>query len=73
MAARLGDMATTTQTADRTYKCAFKAVWACELRLPKAVHTEQSCVATQTGFDLIVTSKLLKVGPVDPTETVGAP
>jgi hypothetical protein len=65
-----GDM-TITQTADKTFKCAFKAVWACELRLPKAVHTEQSCIATQAGFDVIVTSKLEKVGPVDPVELSG--
>lgn len=62
-----GDM-TITQTADRTFKCTFKAVWACEQRLPKAVHTEQTCIATQAGFDLIVTSKLAKIGPVDPAE-----
>jgi hypothetical protein len=62
-----GDM-TITQTADKTYKCSFKAIWACQQRLPKAVHTEQSCVATQKGFDVMVTSRIVKVGPVDPTE-----
>lgn len=62
-----GDM-TITQTADKTFKCAFKAVWACEQRLPKAVHTEQSCVATQKGFDVMVTSRIVKIGPVDPVE-----
>ena len=66
-----GDM-TITPTADKTFKCAFKAVWACELRLPKAVHTEQSCIATQAGFDVIVTSKLEKIGPVEPVEMSGA-
>ncbi|MFT3723800.1 MAG: hypothetical protein QM773_09455 [Hyphomonadaceae bacterium] len=62
-----GDM-TITQTADKTFKCTFKAVWACQQRLPKAVHTEQSCVATQTGFDVMVTSRIVKVGPVEPAE-----
>ncbi len=62
-----GDM-TITKTADGTFRCAFKAVWSCELRLPKAVHTEQTCIATQAGFEVIVTSKLEKIGPVDPAE-----
>lgn len=66
-----GDM-TITQTSDKTFRCSFKAVWSCELRLPKAVHTEQSCVATQTGFDLIVTSRLDKIDKVDPAEMTAA-
>jgi hypothetical protein len=60
-----GDM-TITQAADKTYKCTFKAVWACELRLPKAVHTEQSCVATQTGSDVLITSRMEKISKVEP-------
>lgn len=60
-----GDM-TITQTADKTYKCSFKAVWSCELRLPKAVHTEQSCVATQAGYDVLITSKMEKIAKVEP-------
>ncbi len=41
-------------------------MWACELRLPNAVHTEQSCVATQTGNDVLITSKMEKIAKVDP-------
>lgn len=62
-----GDM-TITQAADKTYTCTFKAVWACELRLPKAVHTEQSCIATQTGENVLITSKMEKISKVDPVE-----
>jgi hypothetical protein len=62
-----GDI-TITATADKAFKCSFKAVWACELRLPKAVHTEQSCIATQNGYDVIVTSKLDRIARVEPVE-----
>ena len=62
-----GDM-TISQTSDKSYKCAFTAVWSCKLRLPKAVHTEQSCIATQAGYDVIITSKMEKIAKVDPAE-----
>ncbi|MEQ1609423.1 MAG: hypothetical protein ABL956_10730 [Hyphomonadaceae bacterium] len=62
-----GDM-TITQTADKAYKCTFKAVWACTLRLPKAVHTEQSCVAMQTGYDVTITSRVDKIANVEPAD-----
>lgn len=52
--------------ADRSYTCRFSAIWACEQRAPRAVHTEQSCVATQTGENVIITSKIEKIGKVDP-------
>lgn len=55
-----------TRTADNAYTCKFTAVWACELRAPRAVHTEQSCVATQTGDNVMVTSKIEKISQVDP-------
>ncbi|MDP3494297.1 MAG: hypothetical protein Q8R82_14385 [Hyphomonadaceae bacterium] len=60
-----GDM-TITQTGDKSYKCAFEAVWACKLRMPKAVHTEQSCIATQSGQQVIITSRIDKISRVDP-------
>jgi hypothetical protein len=52
--------------ADKSYTCKFNAIWACEQRAPRAVHTEQSCVATQTGENVIITSKMEKVSKVDP-------
>ncbi len=55
-----------TRTADRTYACKFTAIWACEQRAPRAVHTEQTCVATQTGDNVVVTSKIEKISKVDP-------
>ncbi len=62
-----GDI-TITATGEKTFKCAFKAVWACQLRLPKSVHTEQSCVATQSGDQVMITSKMEKVAKVQPVE-----
>lgn len=52
--------------ADKSYTCKFNAIWACEQRAPRTVHTEQSCVATQTGENVIITSKIEKIGKVDP-------
>ena len=66
-----GDM-TITQKADKSYICKFSAVWACELRMPKAVHTEQSCIATQSGSDVLITSKMEKISKVDPVEMLPA-
>jgi hypothetical protein len=66
-----GDM-TIAPAAGKTHKCDFKAVWACELRMPKAVHTQQSCVVTQNGYDVVVTSKLDTIVKVDPTELMSA-
>jgi len=57
-----------TRTADKAYNCRFTAVWACKQRAPKAVHTEQSCVATQTGENVVITSKIEKISKVDPVE-----
>lgn len=62
-----GDIAI-TKTGDKTFRCTFKAVWACKLRLPKSVHTEQSCVATQSGDQVMITSKMEKVTNVQPIE-----
>jgi hypothetical protein len=56
------------RTADKAYTCRFTAVWSCKQRSPKAVHTEQSCVATQTGENVVITSKIDKIGKVDPVE-----
>ena len=54
------------RTADKAYTCRFNAVWACEQRAPRAVHTEQSCIATQTGENVVITSRIEKIGQVDP-------
>lgn len=62
-----GDM-TIRETAKRAYACTFKAVQICRGRLPRAIHTEQSCIATQTGASIVITSKLEKVVSVDPEE-----
>jgi hypothetical protein len=57
-----------TQTGDKSYKCSFEAVWGCKLRLPKAVHTQQSCVATQSGQEVLITSRMEGISRVDPAE-----
>ncbi|RYG28695.1 MAG: hypothetical protein EON93_18105 [Burkholderiales bacterium] len=62
-----GDM-TITQTGGKSFKCRFKAVWSCQTRAPKAVNTDQSCIATQTGDSVIITSRLEKIIKVDPPE-----
>jgi hypothetical protein len=60
-----GDMVI-KETARRTYSCTFKAVQTCRGRLPRAIHTEQSCIATQTGSEVTITSKVEKIVSVDP-------
>jgi len=62
-----GDM-TITKTSSKSFKCRFKAVWSCKTRAPKAVNTDQSCIATQTGDNLIITSRIEKITKVDPPE-----
>ena len=62
-----GDMVI-RETAKRTYICTFKAVQTCRGRLPRAIHTEQSCIATQTGDAVVVTSKVERIVSVDPKE-----
>ena len=62
-----GDMVV-TRKADKTLKCDFRAKWACESRLPKLVQTEQTCTATQTGSDVVITSRMSKIGKVEPAE-----
>lgn len=62
-----GDM-TITQTSSKSFKCQFKAVWACKTRAPKAVNTDQSCIATQTGDNIVITSRIERITKVDPPE-----
>jgi hypothetical protein len=62
-----GDMVV-TQKKDRTLSCTFQAKWGCEARLPKAVHTEQTCSAKQSGSDVVITSRMSRVGKVEPVE-----
>lgn len=59
-----------TQTKDKAFKCSFKASWSCQMRMPRLVETEQSCIATQSGPDVVITSKIDKIGKVDPAELV---
>ncbi len=60
-----GDM-TITKTSARTFACTFKAVQTCKGRLPHTIHTEQSCVATQAGAEVTITSKVDRIVSVDP-------
>lgn len=62
-----GDMVV-TRKADKTLKCDFRAKWACESRLPKLVETQQTCTATQSGSDVVITSRMSKIGKVEPAE-----
>lgn len=62
-----GDM-TITSSSKKSFKCQFKAVWSCQTRAPKAVNTDQSCIATQTGDKIIITSRVEKITKVDPPE-----
>lgn len=55
-----------TKTADNAFKCSFRATWGCAQRLPRSVETQQSCIATQTGDDIVITSSMQKVAKVDP-------
>jgi hypothetical protein len=56
------------ETAKRAYACTFKAVQVCRGRLPRSIHTEQSCVATQAGDSVVITSKVDRIVSVDPKE-----
>jgi hypothetical protein len=62
-----GDMVI-RETAKRSYTCAFKAVQTCRGRLPRAIHTEQSCIATQVNDAVVIISKVEKIVSVDPEE-----
>ncbi|HOY78636.1 MAG TPA: hypothetical protein PLN33_12560 [Hyphomonadaceae bacterium] len=62
-----GDM-TITHSAKKSFKCQFKAVWSCQTRAPKSVTTDQTCVATQTGDKIIITSRVRRITKVDPPE-----
>lgn len=61
-----GDIAI-SRTAAGAFKCSFRAVWGCDLRMPRSVATEQSCIATQAGDDIVITSRMEKVVKVDPS------
>lgn len=56
------------ETSKNAYVCKFKAVQICRGRLPRAIHTEQSCIATQTGDAVVITSEVEKIVSVDPRE-----
>jgi hypothetical protein len=62
-----GDMVV-TRKKDKTLSCDFRAKWACESRLPKLVQTEQTCTAKQSGADVVITSRMSKIGKVEPVE-----
>ena len=56
------------KTSDKTYSCTFRATWGCELRQPKSVVTDQSCIATQIGSQVVMTSKIDRIVSVDPAD-----
>ena len=56
------------QMADKNYTCSFKAMWGCELRQPRSDETDQTCIATQAGSDITITSKIEKIVKVDPED-----
>ena len=60
-----GDMVVMTGK-DKRFPCTFKVVETCSERLPRAIHTEQSCTIIQTDAKVAVTSKVEKVVSVDP-------
>jgi hypothetical protein len=51
---------------DKRFACTFKVVETCTERLPRAIHTEQSCTIIQTDANVAVNSKVEKVVSVDP-------
>jgi hypothetical protein len=61
-----GEM-TIKQTDGKRFSCTFKAVQSCRLRLPKTIHTDQSCAAVQVGKQVSITSKVDRIVSVDPS------
>jgi hypothetical protein len=61
-----GEM-TITQTKPKMFSCTFKAVQSCRARLPRTINTDQTCVATQSGAEVSITSKVDKIVSVDPS------
>ena len=61
-----GEM-TIKQASDKRFSCTFKAVQSCRLRLPKTIHTDQSCAAVQVGKQVSITSRVDKIVSVDPS------
>lgn len=62
-----GDMMV-TRKKDRTLSCRFTARWACESGPMRAVDTDQTCTARQTGHDIEITSRIEKVTRSDPAD-----
>jgi hypothetical protein len=60
-----GEMAI-SQSSGKRFSCTFKAVQTCRLRLPKTIHTDQSCAAVQVGKQVSITSKVDRIASVDP-------
>jgi hypothetical protein len=61
-----GEM-TIKQASGKRFSCTFKAVQTCRLRLPKTIHTDQSCAAVQVGRQVSITSKVDRIVSVDPS------
>ncbi|HVY91055.1 MAG TPA: hypothetical protein VG942_19455 [Hyphomonadaceae bacterium] len=57
-----------SDSKDRRFPCSFKAVETCTQRLPRTIHTEQTCTLDQAGKTIAITSKLTRVVRVDPAE-----
>jgi hypothetical protein len=62
-----GDMRV-KEAAANAFSCNFTAIWTCETRLPHSVKTEQTCIATQAGADLVMTSAMKAIISVDPPD-----
>jgi hypothetical protein len=62
-----GEMTVVATPTKGSFKCTFKAVQACTRRPPKAIQTEQSCVAVQVGSSVEITAKVEKIVSVDPS------
>ena len=64
-----GEM-TVRETSAGAFSCSFQADWTCKAGPLRAVRTKQTCVATQSGDQLVVTSKLAKIVSADPADTM---
>jgi hypothetical protein len=53
---------------DKTLVCRFTADWSCERGMMKSVETAQTCVATQTANEVVITSRMEKITKSDPAE-----
>jgi hypothetical protein len=53
---------------DKTLICRFTADWSCKAGMMRSVETTQTCIATQTGNAVVITSRMEKITKSDPAE-----